>query len=172
MRSKLQKDRVTSMSVTDYLRRPYMRSVIPQDDGSFHAEIVELPGCIALGETPSEAYSRLEEVAEGWFEAAISAGQAIPDAMEQSDFSGKTVVRMPRSLHRKAALFAQREGVSLNQYIVSCIAEGIGGSTKVATAPVSITINVPPVFSPRMEAGATTQRFVQQMKSEAQYARN
>lgn len=158
--------------MAEYLRLPYMRSVIPQDDGSFHAEIVELPGCIAIGETPAEAYRRLEEVAESWLEAAISAGQAIPEAMEQSDFSGKTMVRMPRSLHRKVALVAQRESVSLNQFIVSCIAEGIGAARKVAVAPVAITINIPQVYDPKMEAGATKNRFVPQVMPEVQYARN
>jgi hypothetical protein len=47
--------------------------------------------------------------------------------MEELDYSGKLVVRLPKSLHRQAALAANREGVSLNQFIVSSIAEQIGG---------------------------------------------
>ena len=117
---------VAVRTVADYLRQPYMRLVIPQADGTCHAEILEFPGCIATGTTAADAYSQLEEVAESWIEAALRAGRAIPPAMDQSDFSGKTVVRMPRNLHRKATFAAQREGVSLNQFIVSCIAEGVG----------------------------------------------
>ena len=47
--------------------------------------------------------------------------------MEDLDYSGKLVVRLPKSLHRRAAYAANREGVSLNQFIVSSIAEQIGG---------------------------------------------
>lgn len=114
--------------VDDYLKLPYTRSVIPQPDGSFHAEILEFPGCIATGETPEEAYRVLEEVAESWIEASIEVGRTIPPPLESHDYSGKTVVRMPRSLHRKAAIVAQRNGVSLNHFIVSAIGVAIGQS--------------------------------------------
>jgi len=46
--------------------------------------------------------------------------------MESNDYSGKFVTRMAKSLHKRAALWAQREGVSLNQFIVDCVAEQVG----------------------------------------------
>lgn len=114
--------------VDEYLKLPYTRSVIPQSDGSFHAEILEFSGCVATGETPEAAYRALEEVAESWIEASIEVGRTIPAPLESQDYSGKTVVRMPRSLHRKAAIAAQRNDVSLNQFIVSSIGVAIGQS--------------------------------------------
>jgi HicB family len=57
----------------------------------------------------------------------IAKGQTIPQPLEELDYSGKFVVRLPKSLHRRAAFAANREGVSLNQFIVSCVAEQIGG---------------------------------------------
>jgi predicted RNase H-like HicB family nuclease len=100
--------------------------VLPESDGSFRAEILEFPGCLALGDTPADALSNLEEVAASWIEAALAQGQRIPEPMENAGFSGKLVVRLPRSLHRKAAQTAEREGVSLNQFILSSIAEQVG----------------------------------------------
>jgi HicB family len=46
--------------------------------------------------------------------------------MEELDYSCKLVVRLPRSLHKRAAYMANREGISLNQFMVSSIAEQVG----------------------------------------------
>ena len=110
----------------EYLKRPYGQLVVPESDGSFRAEIMEFPGCIALGSTPAQALATLEEVAESWIEAALGQGQDIPEPMENLEYSGKLVVRLPKSLHRRAAQAAEREGVSLNSFIVSSIAEQVG----------------------------------------------
>ncbi len=126
----------------DYLKLPYMRSVMPQSDGSFHAEILEFPGCIATGDTMAEAYELLEEVAESWLEASIDAGRSIPEPLEVNNFSGKTVLRMPRSLHARAAIAAQREGVSLNQFMVSAVGVAIGQCDGRTTHVTQNTISV------------------------------
>lgn len=39
---------------------------------------------------------------------------AVKDELE--GYSGKMLIRIPRSLHRRLAVEAKREGVSLNQY--------------------------------------------------------
>jgi hypothetical protein len=44
---------------------------------------------------------------------------------EDQGYSGKIALRLPRSLHRQAALMADRDGVSLNQYLVVAIANQI-----------------------------------------------
>jgi predicted RNase H-like HicB family nuclease len=114
-------------TVAEYLKKPYGRLLIPEDEGGYHAEIIEFPGCFADGETAGEAAANLEEAASSWLAAVIAKGQAIPEPMEELDYSGKLVVRLPKSLHKHAALAANREGVSLNQFIVSSIAEQVGG---------------------------------------------
>ena len=113
-------------SPADYLKLPYLQTVVPEDDGTFRAEVLEFPGCIATGETRAAAITALQDVAESWLEAMLDSGQPIPAPMEKNDYSGKLVVRMPRSLHRKAAMTAERDGVSLNQFIVNSLAEQIG----------------------------------------------
>ncbi|MGO9486222.1 MAG: type II toxin-antitoxin system HicB family antitoxin [Rhodomicrobium sp.] len=113
-------------TAAEILRKPYGRVVMPEPDGSFRAEIVEFPGCLAVGDTAAEALASLEEVAADWLEIALERGQPIPEPIENAGFSGKLVVRMPKSLHKKAAHLAAREGVSLNQFILSSLAEQVG----------------------------------------------
>jgi predicted RNase H-like HicB family nuclease len=115
-----------AQTAADILRKPYGRVVMPESDGSFRAEIIEFPGCLAVGDTASEALASLEEVAADWLEVALERGQPIPEPIENAGFSGKLVVRMPKSLHKKAAHLAAREGVSLNQFILSSLAEQVG----------------------------------------------
>ena len=114
-------------TATEYLKKPYGRLLVPEDEGGYRAEIVEFPGCFAEGETAAEAAANLEDAAHSWLEATIAKGQTVPAPMEELDYSGKLVVRLPKSLHRHAAYAANREGVSLNQFIVSSIAEQTGG---------------------------------------------
>jgi len=125
----------------DYLKLPYGRVVVPEEDGSFRAEIVEFPGCIATADSSSEALQRLEGVAESWLQSVIDRGQNVPEPMDATGFSGKFVVRLPKSLHRRATYAAARDGTSLNQFIVNCVAEHVGAigcpRTVYVTSPVT-----------------------------------
>jgi predicted RNase H-like HicB family nuclease len=114
------------MAPDDYLKKPYGRVVVPDSDGTFRAEIIEFPGCIAVGDTAAAALANLEDVAASWLETTIAKGQRIPEPTESVGFSGKLVLRLPKSLHKKAAHMAARDGVSLNQFIVSSLAEQTG----------------------------------------------
>jgi antitoxin HicB len=87
---------------------------------------MEFPGCIATGDTPAETFSALEDVACSWLEAALEHNQPIPEPVENTAFSGRLVLRLPKSLHKKAALYAERDGVSLNQFIIMSVAEHVG----------------------------------------------
>jgi predicted RNase H-like HicB family nuclease len=127
-------------SPAEILRKPYARIVVPDEDGSFVAEIQEFPGCIAVGDTAAEALSNLHEVAESWLETTLARGQSIPQPIEDPEFSGKLVLRLSRSLHERAARAAKRDGVSLNQYIGTALAVYVGGSD--AIRPAGATVNV------------------------------
>jgi antitoxin HicB len=121
-----------AMASDEYLKKPYGRVVIPDDDGSFRAEIVEFPGCIAVGDTAAEALANLESVAISWLEASIERGQRIPEPIESVGFSGKFMLRLPKSLHKKTAHAAARDGVSLNAFISNCVAEAVGERSRPA----------------------------------------
>jgi antitoxin HicB len=114
----------------EILKRPYARILTPDPDGRVTAEIMEFPGCVAYGDDAANALANLQEVATEWIAAAIEQGQNIPEPMDSADFSGKLVLRMSRGLHRRAALCAEREGVSLNQFITTCLAEAVGERAK------------------------------------------
>lgn len=48
------------------------------DDNAFIAEVPELPGCMADGESRIEALNNIEEVIDEWIETAESLGRDIP----------------------------------------------------------------------------------------------
>jgi predicted RNase H-like HicB family nuclease len=113
------------------LKEPYSRVLIPENDGSYFAEILEFPGCIAMGTTADEAVKNLDEAANEWIKAARAQGQEIPEPFANQGFSGKLALRLPRSLHRQATRFAERDGTSLNQFLISAIAARVGAEDAV-----------------------------------------
>jgi len=110
----------------DYLKKPYSRVLVPEEDGTYSADILEFPGCFAEGRTPDEAYANLEKVAESWIEAVLEQGQEIPAPIEAHDFSGRLALRLPRSIHKQAAKFAEMDDTSLNQFFLAAIAARVG----------------------------------------------
>jgi antitoxin HicB len=118
----------TDNAVVKILRRPYARIILPDSDGSFRGEILEFPGCIVTGDTAAKALEALEDAADGWVRAALEKGQPIPQPIDNNnEYSGKLVLRIPKSLHKKATWLAEREGVSLNQFITASLSESVGG---------------------------------------------
>jgi predicted RNase H-like HicB family nuclease len=51
-----------------------------QEDHSFIAEVPELPGCMADGETYKEALSNAETVIDEWIDTAMELKRLIPQA--------------------------------------------------------------------------------------------
>jgi len=109
-----------------YLRLPYARVLTPEESGGYSAEMLEFPGCFAEGETADEAVHNLEEVAESWIEAAQDQGIDIPEPTANQPYAGRIALRLPRDLHRLAVRKAQRDGTSLNQYLVTAISAWLG----------------------------------------------
>ena len=108
------------------LKKPYARVLIPEEDGTYSAELLEFPGCFADGDTPGDAIQNLEEAAVSWIEAASGQGQDIPEPLASRGYSGKISLRLPRSIHKKAARFAQKDDISLNQFFVGAVAARVG----------------------------------------------
>jgi predicted RNase H-like HicB family nuclease len=115
-------------SPAEYLTLPYERVLIPDEaSGTFTALIRELPGCVSQGDTPAEAYANLEDAAESWIGAALEVGQTIPAPRAAESHGGRVLLRLPRSLHREASEAAERDGTSLNQFILTAVAYRLGG---------------------------------------------
>lgn len=49
------------------------------EDNSFIAEVPELPGCMADGETYQEALGNAEIIIAEWIETALSLNRSVPD---------------------------------------------------------------------------------------------
>jgi len=105
-----------------YLNLRYPITIHPDPDGGYVAEIEELPGCMTQAETLDEAFKAIEDARQVWIQGTYEMGQDIPLPRDMEEYSGKFVVRIPRSLHRNLVRVAKQEGVSLNQYIASLLA--------------------------------------------------
>jgi antitoxin HicB len=111
------------------------------EGGDIVASIAELEGCVAHGQDAAEALSELASMKRLWIESCLADGKTVPLPAEEDDAlpSGKWLQRVPRTLHRKLTELAQREGVSLNQYVVSVLAESVGAQASPTAAPSIIS---------------------------------
>ena len=57
------------------------------NDRAFIAEIPELPGCAADGQTPQEALANVETVAREWIDTARELGRAVPEPRGRLQFA-------------------------------------------------------------------------------------
>jgi predicted RNase H-like HicB family nuclease len=57
------------------------------DDNSYIAEVPELPGCSADGETQTRALEALHLIVEEWIETAMSMGREIPSPKGRLKFA-------------------------------------------------------------------------------------
>lgn len=106
-------------SIKDYLDRPYHIVIqhITDESGSYYfATVKEFDGCMSHGDTYTEAFENIREAMEGWIETKLVNGFPIPEPIEDNQYSGKFVLRIPKTLHARLATEAEKEGISLNQY--------------------------------------------------------
>ncbi|MCS7219261.1 MAG: type II toxin-antitoxin system HicB family antitoxin [Thermus sp.] len=106
-----------------YLNLRYPVLLVPEPEGGFTALVPDLEGCVSVGETEEEALANLEEARQLWIETAYEHGDEIPLPSSAKEYSGRILVRMPKSLHRRLDEEARAEGISLNQLIVSLLSE-------------------------------------------------
>lgn len=106
------------MKVKDYMKLPYTRLVQEMNDESghyFYGRILELDGCQTTADSLTELYTNLNEIMESYLEIKIENNLPIPIPETADKYSGKFVVRLPKTLHQRLAIEAYKEGVSLNQ---------------------------------------------------------
>jgi len=106
-----------------YVHLPYKLVIVPEEAGGFFAEIEELPGCMTQGETMDEVLRNIDDAKHLWLQTAIDDKIEIPLPECMREYSGRFVVRMPASLHHRIAVLADKEGVSLNQMVLSLLTE-------------------------------------------------
>jgi antitoxin HicB len=114
----------TRRTLEYYLDLEYPFNVIADPDGGYVVIFPDLPGCMTQVETLDELPVMTEEARSLWIETEYDLGHDIPLPSEPEEYSGKFNVRLPRSLHRMLAESAGREGVSLNQYVLTLLSRG------------------------------------------------
>ena len=107
------------MNVKDYMELPYtikLRFIKDESGQYYFVSVDELDGCWADGETQEKALENLKEAMELWIETKLENGWEVPIPKTDNEYSGKFIVRIPKTLHRKLSEKAEEEGISLNQY--------------------------------------------------------
>ena len=101
-----------------------------EDNPGWVAMIKELPGCITQADTFEELEEMIKDSMRSWIEVALEDGLAIPEPRVEDDFSGKFVVRLPKSLHRELVELSDEEGVSLNTFVIHALARAVGSHSQ------------------------------------------
>jgi antitoxin HicB len=104
-----------------------VRPLAAEDGGGWLAEFPDLPGCMADGDTPEEALREADDALRSWIKTAKAHGDRLPPPSRSAlgDFSGRWLIRAPRSLHRRLAEYAKNEGGSLNSMTVTLLAAAL-----------------------------------------------
>jgi antitoxin HicB len=109
------------------------------DGPGWIATVAELPGCQVHGPTAESAAAGMGDAVERWVREARAAGRDVPPPGAAAAHSGKLLVRMPRSLHAELFRASEREGTSLNAYIVAALSASVAwrraGDSGSAPAP-------------------------------------
>lgn len=102
-----------------------IRPLSKEEGGGYLIEFPDLPGCIADGSSIEEALDEAQDALKSWLKTAEEFGDSIPKPSTPSNYSGQWRLRIPKSLHAALALRAKQEGVSLNMFAATLLAEGL-----------------------------------------------
>ena len=94
------------------------------------AEFVDIFGCVGGGNTAKEALEDALINLEYYLGFVKERGEDIPQPSDYNECNGKIALRLPKSMHRRLVMKADEEGVSLNQLLVSYLAEMLGSKSK------------------------------------------
>jgi antitoxin HicB len=122
---------MAAMTVKQYLELPYTIEVTKDESDEYagwFARVVELPGCMTQADTFEELSAMIEDAMTAWIESALEDGESIPLPRSVEEYSGRFVVRIPKSLHRELVEMAEREGVSLNTFVNVALGKVTGQS--------------------------------------------
>jgi len=115
-----------------YLHLRYPMEIVQAEEGGYFAQIPDLPGCMAQGANVEEVVSSLEAAKRAWIEVRLDDGLEVPPPHETvEEYSGRFLMRVPKSVHRELATRAQRDGTSLNQYVLHLLSLALGREQEV-----------------------------------------
>lgn len=93
------------------------------EDDEFVATCAEFPSLSWLAGSQAEALQGLVALVADTVADLAADGEAVPEPLSQRSYSGKFNLRVGESLHRRLAIQAAEEHLSLNQYVVRRLSE-------------------------------------------------
>lgn len=102
-------------------------NVFLDDEGEWLAHFVELPNVSAFADTPDEAVNELRTAWELVKESYEEAGELVPVAPANKNYSGQFNVRIDKRIHRALAVEAAQAGISLNALVAQKLAKDARG---------------------------------------------
>ncbi len=111
--------------MSEYNYPAIIQPLSEEDGGGYLVSFPDLPGCIADGATPEEAFHHAEDAMVAWMKTAKEFGDPISKPSIPSSYSGQWRMRAPKSLHAALASRAKEEGVSLNTLTITLLAQGL-----------------------------------------------
>ena len=105
------------------------------EDECYIAIAPDLPGCSAAGDSEEEALKEIRTAMSLWLDTAKKMKRKLPKPSPPVDtsYSGKFLMRVPKTLHANLSRSAKQQGVSLNQYVLYMLAEKSAKPAKVST---------------------------------------
>ncbi|WP_206447606.1 type II toxin-antitoxin system HicB family antitoxin [Agrococcus sp. KRD186] len=94
-----------------------------EEDEAFVATAVEFPSLSWVAEEAPEALRGLESLIASVIADLAANGETVPTPLVDRVYSGKLSVRISPSLHKKVALRAAEEKVSINRLVSQVLAE-------------------------------------------------
>jgi predicted HicB family RNase H-like nuclease len=93
------------------------RVVWSVEDGEHVATVAEFPSLSWVAATPVEALSGLADLVQDVVADMMANGEPVPVPVTERSYSGKFMVRVPAELHRRLAVEAAEQHVSLNRLV-------------------------------------------------------
>ena len=93
------------------------------EDGEFVATCAEFPSLSWLADSQAAALQGLVDLIADTVADLTAEGAAVPEPLSERSYSGKFNLRVGDSLHRRLAIQAAEEHLSLNQYVVRRLSE-------------------------------------------------
>lgn len=88
-----------------------------QEDSEFVATCAEFHSLSHLASDPVEALVGIRALVRDVAADLRANGEPVPEPLAEKAFSGKFMTRVPSDLHRRLAIEAAEEGVSLNRLV-------------------------------------------------------
>ena len=93
-----------------------------QEDGGHVGLCAEFPSLSRLAPTPEKALAGIRRVVGEVVADMQAAGEPVPEALAEKQYSGRFMVRIPSLVHRALATEAAEQGISINRLVSAKLA--------------------------------------------------